>query len=67
MCYNVYFSLMMTFQKSKHVSLNDMYLAVLTVSLHNSCMKAQQDVKAQNGISLFWQRMHMVTRGRCFM
>jgi hypothetical protein len=56
MCYNMYFTLIMPYKKSKHVSLNVIYLVVLTVSLPNGYMEAQQDVKAQNGVLLFRQR-----------
>ena len=36
MFYNKYFSLMVTFERLKHVALNDIYLAGLTVYLHNN-------------------------------
>ena len=34
--YNKYCNLLITFYRSKHVSLNDIYLVVLTVYLHNN-------------------------------
>jgi len=33
---NKYCNLLMTFYRSKHVALNDTYLVVLTVCLHNN-------------------------------
>jgi len=42
MPYNKYFSLMMAFQRSKHLALNDIYLLVLTIYI--IIMIAQREV-----------------------
>jgi hypothetical protein len=43
---------MINFQRSKHITLNDIYLVVLAVYLHNNYVIAEMDVEPQQDIKL---------------